>query len=383
MRLVKSPDVWELRVYIGRDSKGRVKHRHIRFHGTKRKAETELARLVVSQQDEPSAIQESSGRWGARTTLNDAIEAWRENGWDDLSPTTVRRYESIWRLYVKDSIGRERISSLSPYEVERYLRSLKDRGLAEASVRQTRAILARACRLARKWSGSLLPNPIADAEMPAYAIGARETVRAPSIDEVRKLISGLEGFDPRFSVFVRVILATGMRRGEACGLRWNDVDFADKSLIIDESVIGDKGSVAVKSPKTRASIRQVAIDDKTVAQLTWLRDLQVELAAFAATEIAEAGFVFSFAPGGELPPYPDTFSHNFAELRERTGVAGDIHLHSLRHFQATLIDPIISEKQKQARLGWSNPVMARHYTDVIAEEDRKAASYVASVLDGG
>ncbi len=382
MRLVKAPDTWELRVYIGRDAKGRAKHRYLRFHGIKREAGRELARLALSQFDEPVAIGEESTKWNGQTTVNDALSAWQSNGWEDLSPTTTKRYLSMWRIHVKDGIGKERIASLSPYEVERYLRGLKNQGLAEASVRQIRAMLGRACRLARKWSGSTLPNPIADAEMPSYGVTDRELVRAPSIAGVKALIQRLHEFDPRIAAFIRVILATGMRRGEACELRWSDVDFENSTLLVDESVIGGKGSVAVKSPKTRASIRKVAIDDGTALQLSGLRGVQEELAAFAEVELVESSFVFSFGPGGETPPYPDTFSHNFAKLRERAGVAKDIHLHSLRHFQATLLDPILSEKQKQARLGCSNPVMARHCTDVIAAEDRRAASCVASVLDG-
>ncbi|WP_272867266.1 hypothetical protein [Ferrithrix thermotolerans] len=38
MRLVKSPDTWELRIYLGRDQRGKVKHRYLRFRGTKKEA---------------------------------------------------------------------------------------------------------------------------------------------------------------------------------------------------------------------------------------------------------------------------------------------------------------------------------------------------------
>ena len=45
-------------------------------------------------------------------------------------------------------------------------------------------------------------------------------------------------------------------------------------------------------------------------------------------------------------------------------------------------NPVISEAQKQARLGWSTVHMARHYTDVIEEEDRRAAEHIGCLLAG-
>ena len=75
----------------------------------------------------------------------------------------------------------------------------------------------------------------------------------------------------------------------------------------------------------------------------------------------DESFVFSLEPGGTTPPHPDVISHAFASLRDRAKVAGDVHLHSLRHFQATVIDSVVSERQKQARLGSATVHMARHY----------------------
>ena len=101
------------------------------------------------------------------------------------------------------------------------------------------------------------------------------------------------------------------------------------------------------------------------------------------TELEDESFVFSFEPGGTTPPYPDVMSHAFASLRDRAKVASDVHLHSLRHFQATVIDSVVSERQKQARLGWATVHMARHYTDAVTEEDQKAAEFVGRLLDEG
>jgi hypothetical protein len=83
LRFVAKPDTWELRVFIGRDSLGKVKHPYVRFRGTRKQAERELARLVIEQEDKPAPLIEAELAWNSSTTINDAITAWRENGWGD------------------------------------------------------------------------------------------------------------------------------------------------------------------------------------------------------------------------------------------------------------------------------------------------------------
>ena len=183
------PGTWQLRVYRGRDAENRVRHRHVTFKGTRRQAERELARLVAEQDSRPAAVPEQPAKWGPATTVNDAIEAWRDNGWDDLSPKTSRHYESIWRVHIAPTIGRRRIASLATYDVERYYRSLKADGLSMATVRQVKAVLHRSCRLAHKWSGGVLPNPSADADLPTWRLEERRAeVRAPEPHEVQALL---------------------------------------------------------------------------------------------------------------------------------------------------------------------------------------------------
>ncbi|HEV2360777.1 MAG TPA: hypothetical protein VGS21_03645, partial [Acidimicrobiales bacterium] len=155
-------------MYLGRDSSGKVRHESRLVRGSRRAAERELAEMIVSAAAEPTPVpEEHVASWGPRTTVNDAFTAWKGNGWEDLSPSTTARYESLWRVHIRDGIGRKPIAGLSTYEIERWLRELKRSGQSEASVRQARAVLNRACRLARKWSGGALPNPVADTELPA------------------------------------------------------------------------------------------------------------------------------------------------------------------------------------------------------------------------
>ena len=379
----RGPNTWELRVFLGRDRSGNVRHKSQLFRGSKRAAEKELRILLVAQDFEPEVPTEPEVRaWGRSTTVNDAIEGWKRNGWDDLSPVTVRRYENVWKVHIENSIGKERISTLTPYEVEHFFRRLKNAGCGRETVRYVRSILNRACRLARKWSGNELSNPIQDTELPTWSLSeASKPVRAPTTKEVRLILRKAQQLDLRYAVSLRIIAATGIRRGEACALRWSDIDWRRATITVDEAVIPSNGGAAIKSPKTRASIRVVAIDGTTLNQLEALRGEQNRLASNVGVALPAEAFVFSAEPGGLVPPYPDTISRAFTKARKAANLPDDLRLHSLRHFQATSLDNVIPERQKQARLGWSTVHMARHYTDAISSEDQKAAAHIGSLLD--
>ncbi len=380
----RGPDAWELRVFLGHDTSGRVRHQSHLFRGSRRAAEKELARLIVKQDQAPARVPDDAQRqWGPTTTFNDAIAGWRENGWQDLSPTTAQRYESIWRVHIRDTIGCRRIESVGPYDVERFFRKLKADGVGRETIRYSRSVLHRACRLARKWSGNTMSNPVADTELPVFTRAELpEPVRAPTLDEVLAILRAAESLDIRYRSGLVVIAATGMRRGEACALRWRGLDVAEATLSINESVIAAPEGAASKAPKTRASIRRIAIDAGTLEVLEQLRIAQAELARIAEVRLLESGFILSMEPGGTAPMHPDTLSHAFAKARKAAGVASELHLHSLRHFQATAIDAVISERQKQSRLGWSTAHMARHYTAAVGEEDRRAAEHIGRLLTG-
>ncbi len=185
--------------------------------------------------------------------------------------------------------------------------------------------------------------------------------------------------DIRLSCLIRVLAATGMRRGEAVALRWSDISLEDRLIEVNKAAVTAKGALIVKSPKTQASVRTIAIDANTAQKLEILKETQASFAREVGFTLSEEAFAFSYYPDGSTPPHPDTVSHHFKAAAEACGIT-DIHIHSLRHFQATAIDSLVSERQKQARLGWSTSHMARHYTDAIAEEDRRAAEEIGDML---
>lgn len=65
LRVVRDrTDVWELRVFVGRDSEGRVRHRQTTFYGSRRQAERELARLVAAQDSSPAPVPDGQSQMG-------------------------------------------------------------------------------------------------------------------------------------------------------------------------------------------------------------------------------------------------------------------------------------------------------------------------------
>ena len=178
-----------------------------------------------------------------------------------------------------------------------------------------------------------------------------------------------------------MIAATGIRRGEAGALRWSDIDWRGATITVDEAVIPSDGGAVIKAPKTRTSIRKVAIDKTTLAQLRTLRKEQERLAADAGVALPDEAFAFSAEPGDSFLRIPTPSVEPSPRPGRPPSFPKDLRLHSLRHFQATSLDTVIPERQKQARLGWSTVHMARHYTDAISSEDQKAAEHIGSLLD--
>ncbi|MHB8430316.1 MAG: hypothetical protein ACYDDZ_07265 [Acidimicrobiales bacterium] len=89
------------------------------FRGGNRAAESELSRLVAAAEDEPlpPPVVEAL-RWNLRTTVNNAIEGWKDNGREDLSASTVRRNENMWMKHVHGSIAGYRAGQRAVREFE-------------------------------------------------------------------------------------------------------------------------------------------------------------------------------------------------------------------------------------------------------------------------
>jgi len=363
-----SPKRWELRVYAGRDPlTGRRRYLSRVVRGTRREAESTLARLVSSTEDQ--------GPVPADVTVRQLLVAWLETCGDDLSPTTVREYRRMIETRIDPGLGDVVVRKLQPAQVDRLYTALRTQaGLSPGTVRKVHAILHRAFAQAVRW-GWVQQNVISRTSPPRQV---KTEHTPPDPEQVAELIEQAWSSDPAFGLFLHLAAVTGARRGELCGLRWTDIDFEDRSLVIRRSVIDVRG-VEVKDTKTHAA-RRLAIDPATLELLLERRKAAEETAAAFDVALDPHAYLFSFDPTCARPVRPDGMTNRFVTLANRTGA--DVRLHDLRHFAATrLLAAGVPVRTVSGRLGHADASMTLNvYAHFVATSDRQAAEVVGGLV---
>jgi len=134
-------------------------------------------------------------------------------------------YESVLRLHIIPALGDRRLSEIRRDDVQRVLEAVITKaGLRTAHL--AKAIVSGVFHLAEDAEWLTTGNPARRCRLPEYS---RPEKTALTWDQVEMLIVGI---DVRYSGFVRLLALTGMRPGEACGLRWRNVDLTGPSFTI-------------------------------------------------------------------------------------------------------------------------------------------------------
>jgi integrase len=219
-------------------------------------------------------------------------------------------------------------------------------------------------------------NPCAGVELAAET---REPARVYGPEQVATFLRHAERTGDRLALLYRLVLLRGLRRGEACGLRWADIDLSRGEMRISRTVLQFGGKVTGGQPKTRAGERTVSLDAATVAMLKAHRRRQAaeRLAAFGAYE--DQDLVFAREDG--TPVFPDHVSKHFAALARAAGLPR-ITLHMGRHTAASLaLEAGLDIKLVSEQMGHSTTRITQDlYQHVRRSVAGEAAERVAGIL---
>ena len=371
VRLLR-PGVWELRFSLGpdpvkRQANGRPVYRQksVTFVGSKTEARAERARLMAEMR--PKAEHRTD------YTFSELFEAWLSAA--DLQATTALAHRRLYSRHVGPAIGDVKLRELGARQLEDLYATLHrpavdgGAGLHERSVRRIHAVVNSALKRAVAWEW-LDRNP-AEFARPPRIHGRPETYTPTLIELQRAFLAAAEVGDWALA-FVWCAAATGMRRGELCGLQWADVDGAAQVIHVRRAVVDVGGKPVEKAPKTGRG-RVVEVPAELVAVL----------AAYQAGQVWLGPWLWS-STAGATRVHPDKLTASWNAVKERAGIPAACRLHDLRHAYGSILaqhggEGMVAAIAAQLGHGDMSTTM-RHYISSLTSGRRAAADAIGALL---
>jgi integrase len=321
----------------------------VTFHGTKREAQNEVARLI-SLSNAGDAIEPS------KVTLRDYLPKWVADAEAvAISAKTAERYRQLINRQIIPYLGAITLQKIRAADVVSWHAKLLREGRHDGDPLSARTVghahrvlrkaLADACR-----RELLTRNPASLVQPPKFDI---EEMKILSAEQVRGVLSGLKG-TPIFAPVV-LLLSTGMRRGELMALRWGDVDLDGAKLRVERSVEKTKAhGLREKPPKTRHGRRTISLPPMAVDAIRTHRKQQLETrVALGLGKLPDVQPVFGTYDGKLRDP--DRITQDWKRYTASRGLPR-VTLHALRHSHASaLIVAVQDVLTISRRLGHGNP----------------------------
>ncbi len=363
--------VWRLRVVTRYTLDGKPVQRSKTVKGTRRQAQTELARFVAEA--EADTVAASGGITFGRYLTEQYLPQVKDN----LSPETYRNHSSRVNLRIIPELGHVQLAKLTALHLDQAYRRWQQDGLAASTVRAHHLLVSSALTQAYKWG--LIQRSVAPlATLPTVE---QRDPTLPTLDQIALLVRLTKHSDPAMSAAIMLAALTGCRRGELCGLRWGDVDRARMLLNVRRAAKRAQGGEKIIGPTKTHATRRLSIDDVTLAVIDEHRARAAEWAEAAGVEADDDGFVLTWDPSGAAPANPDVITTKFARLTKKAGCP-EVRFHDLRHVVATTLLAEGTDVATVAmRLGHASPVTTmRVYAHVLEAYDRKAAGVMGALL---
>ncbi|WP_298338834.1 tyrosine-type recombinase/integrase [Ferrimicrobium sp.] len=363
--IYRSDNQWRaLLKWTGPDGRVITRSRRCR---TKAEAESVLAQF--------RGVRDAGVTENASTTVSGLLDRWLAIHEGDIAGSTQAQYQ--WATnHIKSRLGHVRIERLTPTHVDTFVDQLSAAGLSPRSRRLIRVVLSQACKAAVGWR--LIASNPCDHARPIKL--ERKEQKSLSVEEARQLLSAAR--DDRLGVLWLLLLALGLRRGEALALRWSDVDLTSKTLTISRARV-KSGSKVIEGPtKTARSTRTIPLPAFLIEALDHHRDSQQREYDY----LIELGFTpardYLFTSVTGTPLDPDNTSKAFQAFAIKAGL-GRRHVHELRHAAASLMLAAGTPLPEVSRvLGHSSTrVTDEVYAHLGHEALRGAVDRLAGVLE--
>ena len=372
-----SPGSWRITIELERGPDGKRRQKSVTVRGTKKEADRELTRLVQE-------AQAGTYRTASKMTVAEYLEYWLKNYAEtNVAEKTLEGYAETIHRYIVPALGTVRLDKLQPAHIQAYytraLRSgriKREGGLSARTVLHQHRLLRQALKHAVDWQ-FIGRNP-ADATKPP-----RPEEKDTAFLNPEQLVVLLDAAQATpLYIPILIACATGMRRGEVLGLRWQDVDLEHCALRICNSLVRLATCSVMKAPKTKGSKHDVTLPSGLVDALKIHKAQQDQVRADLRSAYKNHDLVVPQLDG--RPRSPNGFTKAFVDLIEKLDLPR-VTFHGLRHSHATmLLVERVPIKVVSERLGHSTTqITSDIYQHVLPSMEREAADRTQDALFGG
>ena len=361
---------WEGRIVVGHKNNGEPIYRYVL-------AKTQ-AELTQKLHDKIEMYRDADLSEDCNMTLGEWLDKWiNEFMIFTVREGTLSAYKSLIEHQIKPYLGNRSLSTLTTNEIQKFYNSVKKNGrvyqdkngsneLADSMVRKIHMLLHEALETALK-QRLIVNNPTNGTTIPKNNYPAKQILNDEQLGRFMEVIKS----DERWYDFFYTELTTGLRRGEICGLRWEDFDEQNCKLKIRRSVGRIKnGVLPVGETKTETGMREILLPPSTIELLLKRKENSV------------GNWIFPNFYRPEEPLNPQSAYTHLKVLLKKAGLPL-IRFHDLRHTFAThAIAGGVDAKTLSGILGHTNASFTLDtYTHVTTDMQKNAAKIVGNFMD--
>lgn len=359
---------WEERYTAGRDPEtGKAVYKNV-LGKTQAEVKEKLKRAIEenAQLDFSRAGEYTVGQW---------MDVWFENcAKVKVRPSSHQTYRGYIDHHIKPYIGDIPLGKLTTLDLQRLYKNLlsggrverseaerQPKGLSPKTVRNINQVISSALTFAKEQK-LIISNPTDGCSLPKLEHREMKTLTAEQLQSFLR-----EAKESGVYEMYYIELATGLRRGELLGLKWEDVDLAAGTIHVRRQVARINGEIVEAPLKTKNSYRTVSIGANAVGILMQQK------------KTTNSEYVFPSPKGG--PISPDSVLHMLHRVLKRAGLP-KVRFHDLRHTFASLaLQNGVDVKTVSGMLGhYSAGFTLDTYAHVTTAAQRQAASTMGNVL---
>ncbi|SCY30535.1 Site-specific recombinase XerD [Lachnospiraceae bacterium XPB1003] len=311
---------------------------------------------------------------GTQLLVSVWFEYWLDIKKKTVRPNTVRNYSERYRSNIEPVIGKMILSEVKPIHCQKIFLKMAEEGYKTSTIYQARIALYNMFEYAYE-NDVIRSNPCKKSVKSDMGRPSEEK-RALTLDEQRKFLYAVVGLS--YENQYRFILQTGLRVGELIGLRWQDIDFANRKITIQRTMEyrASTGAWIEGPPKTKSGYREIPLTDEA-AKLLERQRIKNDRIENKVPQWMDTVFLCR----NGTPVKNSTYDTALYKISERTGLP-HFSMHVLRHTFATrCIEAGMRPKTLQMLLGHSNiGITMNLYVHVTEDEKHKEVEKVADAL---